>query len=165
MSKTIYYFAETENGNPMLITVQGNKGYSINPTPQGNDYTTGVSLLDGDVIGNLRTAYTKMAADGDLYTMEDIVNDFADQCPDNFFEFHEDDFENLIELVVLRTDFETIRKKSGMNQTKFAKYFEISLRTVQHWENGDRKCPPYLLELMEYKLKNEKMGDYAEEEH
>lgn len=45
--------------------------------------------------------------------------------------------------------------RSGMNQSQFARYFGIPLRTVQHWHEGTRACPPYLLELMRYKLERE----------
>lgn len=52
-------------------------------------------------------------------------------------------------------DFKELRRASGMNQTNFAKYFNIPLRSVQHWEAGDRKCPDYVLGLMAYKLDKE----------
>lgn len=48
--------------------------------------------------------------------------------------------------------FKELREASGMRQSDFARYFNIPLRTIQHWEAGTRKCPEYLLELMEYKL-------------
>jgi DNA-binding transcriptional regulator YiaG len=53
-------------------------------------------------------------------------------------------------------DFKTLRTESGMNLTQFSKYFNIPYRTLQHWEHGTRKCPPYLIELMQYKLNKEK---------
>ncbi|WP_270458475.1 transcriptional regulator [Faecalimonas umbilicata] len=46
---------------------------------------------------------------------------------------------------------------SGMNQTEFTKFFNIPYRTVTGWKNGERSCPEYLIELMEYKLKKEKV--------
>lgn len=49
-----------------------------------------------------------------------------------------------------------IRTESGMNQGQFAKYFNIPLRTLQHWEAGTRSCPEYLLELIKYKIEKEK---------
>ena len=52
--------------------------------------------------------------------------------------------------------FKELRQSSGMNPSEFARYFHINPRTVQHWEAGTRKCPSYLLELMEYKLNTEK---------
>ena len=55
--------------------------------------------------------------------------------------------------------FKELRQCSGMNQTQFAKYFEIPLRTVQNWEGGINKCPEYLLKLMQYKLENQKIVD------
>lgn len=51
--------------------------------------------------------------------------------------------------------YKELRKESGMNQTEFARYFNIPRRTVQNWDLEIRECPTYLIELMEYKLKNE----------
>lgn len=48
-----------------------------------------------------------------------------------------------------------LRERSGMNRSQFVEYFGIPYRTIQDWELGNRKCPEYLLELMEYKLKHE----------
>ncbi len=50
-----------------------------------------------------------------------------------------------------------MQEKSGMNIKQFSEYFKLNYRTVQHWEYGTRKCPEYLIELIEYKLKNEKL--------
>ena len=55
--------------------------------------------------------------------------------------------------------FKEIRERSKMSVTIFAKYFNIPYRTVMHWETETRKCPPYLLELMEYKLTKEGIID------
>lgn len=43
-----------------------------------------------------------------------------------------------------------------MNQTQFSEYFGIPYRTIQNWELGTRQCPEYLLNLIQYKLDNEK---------
>ena len=48
-----------------------------------------------------------------------------------------------------------LRLATGMNQTAFAKYFEIPLRTVQDWEGNRRTPPEYLVKLMQYKLEKE----------
>ena len=53
-------------------------------------------------------------------------------------------------------DFKTLRTESGMTRRQFAEYFGIPYRTVQSWELGDRQCPSYLLELMQYKLNTDK---------
>ena len=53
-------------------------------------------------------------------------------------------------------DFKTLRTNSGMSLTDFGKMFNIPYRTLQHWEQGTRKCPPYVLELIKYRLDNEK---------
>jgi DNA-binding transcriptional regulator YiaG len=49
-----------------------------------------------------------------------------------------------------------LRKLSGMTQKAFAEYFNIPHRTIQNWEGGQRQCPEYLLDLMQYKLEKER---------
>lgn len=50
-----------------------------------------------------------------------------------------------------------IKEGSGMNWKEFSAYFQIPYRTVQDWERGNRKMPEYVLRLMEYKLRMEKL--------
>lgn len=57
-----------------------------------------------------------------------------------------------------------IKEESAMNWKEFAAYFQIPYRTVQDWERGNRKMPDYLLRLMEYKLRIEKIIDDGETE-
>jgi len=52
--------------------------------------------------------------------------------------------------------FKKIRQESGMNLKQFSEYFGIPYRTIQHWEQETRQCPKYLLNLIQYKLDNEK---------
>ena len=51
--------------------------------------------------------------------------------------------------------FKELREQFGLSLTQFRIVFGIPYRTLQNWECGARKCPQYLLELMEYKLDNE----------
>jgi len=53
-------------------------------------------------------------------------------------------------------DFKELLAMSGMNMKQFATYFNIPYGTVEKWNRGVRECTPYLLELMAYKLNNEK---------
>lgn len=54
--------------------------------------------------------------------------------------------------------FKELRQLSGMTQKEFSEYFGIPKRTIEDWDRGARKCPEYLIALMEYKLvKEEKM--------
>lgn len=53
--------------------------------------------------------------------------------------------------------FKELRKASGMSRVQFGEYFGIPYRTVQNWEIGLRSCPDYLLALMEYKLRKERI--------
>ena len=50
-----------------------------------------------------------------------------------------------------------LREQAKMSRNDFGEYFNIPYRTIQNWELGVRECPEYLLKLMEYKLKNEKL--------
>lgn len=52
-------------------------------------------------------------------------------------------------------DIKSLRKAAGMTQREFAEYFNIPLRTLQGWESGRFAPPPYLVPLLEYKLKTE----------
>ena len=54
--------------------------------------------------------------------------------------------------------FKSIRQASGMNLKQFSEFFEVPYHTIQNWEVGRRQCPPYLLKLMEYKLKHERVS-------
>lgn len=50
-----------------------------------------------------------------------------------------------------------LRLSAGMSQKKFGDYLGIPLRTIQNWEYNINKCPEYLLDLIEYKLKKENL--------
>lgn len=60
--------------------------------------------------------------------------------------------------------FKELRQQSGMTQKDFSEYFGMSKRAVESWEGGVRKCPEYLLHLMEYKLKKEKLAKWVKGE-
>lgn len=49
-----------------------------------------------------------------------------------------------------------LRLSTGLNMTEFAGKFNIPYRTLQHWEAGDRSCPAYLLDLIEFRIQSEK---------
>lgn len=50
-----------------------------------------------------------------------------------------------------------MRILTGLSQQKFGDSLGVPLRTVQSWEAGERKCPDYVIKLIEYYLKHEKM--------
>ena len=51
----------------------------------------------------------------------------------------------------------TLRKAIGMTQKQFGEYFGIPKRTIEDWETDRRHPPQYVIDLIEYKLKNEKL--------
>ncbi len=48
-----------------------------------------------------------------------------------------------------------LREQTGLSQKAFGEYFGIPRRTVQNWETGANECNQYIIDLMEYKLRNE----------
>lgn len=53
--------------------------------------------------------------------------------------------------------FKELKEASGMNIKQFSEYFNIPYKTVQKWNAEERHCSDYLINLMLYKLKNEKI--------
>lgn len=51
-----------------------------------------------------------------------------------------------------------LRKSTGMNRREFCEHFEIPYMTVSDWEHGKRRVPAYLLRLLEYYVRMEKMS-------
>lgn len=41
-----------------------------------------------------------------------------------------------------------LRLKTGLSQAQFAAYYHIPLRSIENWEEGKRKAPPYVIELL-----------------
>lgn len=53
--------------------------------------------------------------------------------------------------------FKELRKLSGMTQQAYADYFGIPKRTVENWDVEKYTPPQYVINLMEYKLRKEKI--------
>lgn len=47
-----------------------------------------------------------------------------------------------------------IRESANLSRKQFSDELHIPYRTVQDWELGNRKCPDYLVELIQYRLKD-----------
>ena len=58
-----------------------------------------------------------------------------------------------------REELRKLRDSTGMNRKEFCEYFEIPYMTETDWELGNRRVPQYLLRLMEYKIRMEKLVD------
>lgn len=58
---------------------------------------------------------------------------------------------------VKKMKIKELRKLTGMSQSQFADYFNIPIKTVQNWETDRRKCADYIVDLIEYKLRKEKI--------
>ena len=51
-----------------------------------------------------------------------------------------------------------LRQKTGLSQSKFAARFEIPVRTLQQWEQGQSAPPEYVVRMMSYILLLEQQG-------
>lgn len=50
-----------------------------------------------------------------------------------------------------------MRAAAGLTQIKICQLTGVPERTWRGWELGERKCPDYVIRLVEYFLKNEKV--------
>ena len=62
------------------------------------------------------------------------------------------------------TKIKELRKMTGMNRREFCEYFEIPYRTVTEWERNTRHAPEYVLRLLEYYIRMEKLMKEKEKE-
>ena len=57
-----------------------------------------------------------------------------------------------------------LRESTGMNRKEFCEYFQIPYRTVTEWERDKRHAPEYVLRLLEYYIRMEKLQKENKEE-
>ena len=50
-----------------------------------------------------------------------------------------------------------LRESTGMNRREFCEYFDIPYRTGTEWERDNRHAPSYVLRLLEYYIRMEKL--------
>lgn len=50
-----------------------------------------------------------------------------------------------------------LRESTGMNRKEFCDYFNIPYRTVTEWERDNRHAPEYVIRLLEYYIRAEKL--------
>lgn len=128
--------------------------------------------IDGD--------HLSIYSDTDVYdTVDDAIDDarsdFRDELIEAFSNSTADEIDDaLITIMIyvsssiyavwrsfycannLENKIKAMRASSGMSQRQFSDYLGIPVKTIQNWEIERNKCPEYLLNLIEYKLKGEK---------
>lgn len=52
-------------------------------------------------------------------------------------------------------EIKEVRKALGLSLKKFSERYKIPLRTLENWEGGQNTPPSYVLDLLEYKIKND----------
>ena len=58
-----------------------------------------------------------------------------------------------------------LRESTGMNRKEFCEYFQIPYRTVSEWERDGRHAPDYVIRLLEYYIRVEKLMKENKEEN
>lgn len=52
-----------------------------------------------------------------------------------------------------------LRNLTGLSQPQFCEKYGIKLPTLRHWEQGQRKCPQHVLDLLEFRIMSEMKTD------
>lgn len=56
-----------------------------------------------------------------------------------------------------------IRTLTNLSQPQFSQKYNIPLPTLRHWEQSQRECPQYVLELLEFKVMEDLKADSGKE--
>lgn len=56
-----------------------------------------------------------------------------------------------------------LRESTGMNRKDFCEYFHIPYRTVTEWERDNRHAPDYVVRLLEYYIRMERLNKDKED--
>lgn len=56
-------------------------------------------------------------------------------------------------------EIKELRKLTGLSQKQFSEKYGIPLPTIRHWEQKQRECPQYVLDLLEFKVKEDLKAD------
>ena len=54
-------------------------------------------------------------------------------------------------------EIKKLRESTGLNRKEFCELFDIPYRTVTEWERGNRNPPDYVIRLLAYYIRMEKM--------
>lgn len=52
-------------------------------------------------------------------------------------------------------EIKELRKLTKLSQKQFSEKYDIPLPTIRHWEQGQRECPKYVLDLLEFKVRED----------
>ena len=55
-------------------------------------------------------------------------------------------------------EIKTLRASTGLSQVAFATALGIPRRTIENWESGASTPPPYVIDLIRYKIEHEDMA-------
>lgn len=56
-------------------------------------------------------------------------------------------------------EIKELRKLTKLTQKQFSEKYDIPLPTIRHWEQGQRECPEYVLDLLEFKVREDLKAD------
>ena len=55
----------------------------------------------------------------------------------------------------MTNNIRAIRAGTGLSQVAFGAALHIPRRTIEEWEAGNRSCPPYVVELIAYRVRHD----------
>jgi len=116
------------------------------PKGVGLRYEDGIFGGTGGIVADIEcrvsTAYTK---DSEFYEEFDKIYHV-------WIHAQKEDLENDLESV---ESIRQLRKKTKMSQPDFGKKYGIPVATIRDWEQGRRKCPDYVVELIKFKVNSD----------
>lgn len=102
-------------------------------------------------INELRQALSKVRSQEDV---SDMIDEIGQALCDG--EITTEDAAALTRLLALETEkklsIRELRSKYDLTQTQLSYVTKIPMRTIQNWEGGQRECPEYVRDLVQFKL-------------
>jgi DNA-binding transcriptional regulator YiaG len=127
-------------GNPFSLTCE----FTLIPPKDSNHYGTGYYMrVEAPGIRDLLDVRYERTTDISVLADRWIRDYFGKNAKEVVKEFPEAPG-------ILAT-----RRKYNLTQAQLCRITGIPTRTIQNWESGQRKCPDYVLDLIEYKLMHE----------
>lgn len=56
-----------------------------------------------------------------------------------------------------------IREKTGLSRARFSELYEIPLRTIEDWETGVRKPPPYVVKMLAVVVEAARLEEFEDD--
>ena len=129
--------------------------YNENATSYNYYGEKGITICD-EWLNDFQAFYDWAMANGytDDLTIDRIKND-GNYCPENCRWITLDENSRRGKSERIENDITRIRNLTGLSQSHFSEKYHIPLNTFARWEQGKREPPDYLVELLEFKVRED----------